>query len=125
MRHVRDVIRLKSAGMPTREIARRVGTAPSTVRLTIRRFEAAGLTWPLADDITDTELEARLFASAGAGPGTRRGHRRQAEPDWAAVHRELRRKHVTLSRSTSRASPAGIVIHASASSTAPGKADCR
>ena len=97
MRHVRDVIRLKSAGMPTREIARRMGTAPSTVRLTIHRFEAAGLTWPLPDDITDAVLEARLFASVGAGPGIRRGHRRQAEPDWAAVHRELRRKHVTLS----------------------------
>jgi transposase len=97
MRHVRDVIRLKSAGMPTREIARRVGTAPSTVRLTIRRFEAAGLTWPLPDDTTDAALEARLFASAGAGPGTRRGQRRLAEPDWAAVHRELKRKHVTLS----------------------------
>jgi hypothetical protein len=97
MRHVRDVIRLRSAGMPTREIARRVGAAPSTVRLTIRRFEATGLTWPLSDDITDTELEARLFASAEAGPGTRRGHRRQAEPDWASVHRELKRKHVTLS----------------------------
>ena len=41
MRHVRDVIRLKSAGMPVREIARRVGAAPSTVRLTIRRVEAA------------------------------------------------------------------------------------
>src|SRR5215468_6010711 len=85
MRHVRDVIRLKSAGMATREIARRVGTAPSTVRLTIRRFEAAGLTWPLPDDITDAVLGARLFAGAGAGSGTRRGHRRQAEPDWAAV----------------------------------------
>jgi hypothetical protein len=97
MRHVRDVIRLKSAGMPTREIARRLGTAPSTARLTIRRFEAAGLSWPLPDGVTDTELEARLFASAGAGLGTRRGYRRQAEPDWAAVHRELRRKHVTLS----------------------------
>src|SRR6266581_83880 len=97
MRHVRDVIRLKAAGMPSREIARRVGAAPSTVRLTIRRFEAAGLSWPLSDDITDTELEARLFASAGAGSGTRRGQRRQAEPDWAAVHRELKRKHVTLS----------------------------
>src|SRR5262249_48730121 len=97
MRHVRDVIRLKSAGVATREIARRVGTAPVTGRLTIRRCEAAGLSWPLPDDITDTELEARLFASAGAGSGTRRGHRRQAEPDWALVHRELRRKHVTLS----------------------------
>ena len=27
--------------------ARRVGVAPSTVRLTMRRFEAAGLAWPL------------------------------------------------------------------------------
>jgi len=81
MRHVRDVIRLKSAGMPTREIARRLGAAPSTVRLTIRRFEAAGLTWPLPDDLTDTVLEARLFAGVGAGAGTWRGHRRQAEPD--------------------------------------------
>jgi hypothetical protein len=94
MRHVRDVIRLKAAGMPSREIARRMGAAPSTVRSTIRRFEAAGLTWPLPDDVTDAVLEARLFASAGSG--TRRGQRRQAEPDWAAVHRELRRKHVTL-----------------------------
>src|SRR5580704_8684278 len=25
------------------------------------------------------------------------GHRSQVEPDWAAVHRELKRKHVTLS----------------------------
>jgi transposase len=81
MRHVRDVIRLKSAGMSTREIARWVGVAPSTVRLTIRRVEAAGLTWPLPDELTDTALEAHLFASAGAGPGTRRGQRRQAEPD--------------------------------------------
>jgi IS30 family transposase len=66
MRHVREVMRLKAAGMPSREIARRVGTAPSTVRLTIRRFEAAGLTWPLPDDVTDTELEARLYACLDA-----------------------------------------------------------
>jgi len=41
MRHVRDVMRLRSAGMSSREIARLVGAAPSTVRLTIRRFEAS------------------------------------------------------------------------------------
>src|SRR4030081_621999 len=85
------------APLRSRLSALRRRTWMPTERLAIRRFEAAGLTWPLADDITDTELEARLFASAGAGPGTRRGHRRQAEPDWAAVHRELRRNHVTLS----------------------------
>src|ERR1700731_4544745 len=66
MRRVRDVIRRSSAGRPGREIARRVGVAPSTVRLTIRRFEAAGLAWPLPDDVTDAVLEARLFAGVGA-----------------------------------------------------------
>jgi transposase len=95
MRHVRDVMRLKAAGMSSREIARRVGSAPSTVRLTIRRFEASGLTWPLPDDVTDTVLEARLLAKAGSG--SRQGQRRLAEPDRALVHRELKRKHVTLS----------------------------
>ena len=94
MRHVRDVIRMKAAGMQSREIARRVGAAPSTVRLTIRRFEAAGLTWPLPDDITDAVQESRLFAKSGNGS---RGHRRLAEPNWARVHHELKRKHVTLS----------------------------
>ena len=95
MRRVRDVIRMKAAGLPNREIARRVGAAPSTVRLALRRFEAAGLSWPLPDDVTDTVLELRLFAKTGNG--NRQGHRRIAEPDWATVHRELKRKHVTLS----------------------------
>ncbi|MBI1776885.1 MAG: IS21 family transposase [Proteobacteria bacterium] len=93
MRQVREVIRLKSGGVSGREIACRVGVAPSTVRLTLRRAAAAGLSWPLPAELTDAALEASLFA----GAGTKQGHRRQSEPDWAAVHRELKRKHVTLS----------------------------
>src|SRR5262245_9368489 len=94
MRHVREILRLKFVGdVPIREIARRVGVAASTVRTTLRRFHDAGVTWPLPQEITDAALEARLFALAG----TKQGHRRQVEPDWAAVHRELKRKHVTLS----------------------------
>ncbi len=95
MRRVCDVIRMKAAGLPSREIARRMGAAPSTVRLIIRRFEAAGLSWPLPDELTDAALEARLLAKTGNG--NRQGHRRIAEPDRATVHRELKRKHVTLS----------------------------
>jgi transposase len=83
MRHVRDVMRLKSVGMSSREIARLVGAAPSTVRLTIRRFEASGPSWPSPDDVTDAVLEARLFA--GPGVGTRHSQRRLAEPDWATA----------------------------------------
>ena len=37
------------------------------MRLTIRRFEAAGLSWALPDELTDAALEARLFAKTGNG----------------------------------------------------------
>ena len=94
MRQVREVLRLKFVGgVPIREIARRIGVAASTVRTTIKRFHTAGLSWPLPEEMTDAALEARLFADAG----TKQGHRRQVEPDWASIHRELKRKHVTLS----------------------------
>ena len=93
MRHAREIIRLKfSASLPTREIARRLGLAPSTVRETLTRVESAGLSWPLPEGIGDAGLEAALYANRRS----KRGHRRHAEPNWLAVHRELKRKHVTL-----------------------------
>jgi hypothetical protein len=81
MRQVREVLRLRTAGVGLNEIARRLGVAPSTVRLTLKRLASAGLIWPLLAEMTDAALEAALFATAG----TKRGHRR-----------ELKRKHVTL-----------------------------
>ncbi len=92
MRDAREVIRLKSAWVSTHEIARRLGLARSTVRETLRRAETVGLGWPLPDDMNDAALEAALYASRRS----KRGHRRIEEPDWAGVHRELKRKHVTL-----------------------------
>src|SRR3954453_17724687 len=50
------------------------------------------LSWPVPDTLSDRVLEAMLFASTGRKPGCRR----KAEPDWAHVHRELRRPCVTL-----------------------------
>ena len=93
MRQAREIIRLKfSAFVATREIARRLGLAPSTVRETLKRVDSAGLTWPLPEGLNDGELEAALYANRRS----RRGHRRLPEPDWPAIHRELKRKHVTL-----------------------------
>ena len=83
MRQVRDVLRLNAAGVSGNEIAQRVGVAPSTVRLTLKRLAVAGLGWPLPAEMTDVALEAQLFT----GAGKKQGHRRRAEPDWAAVHR--------------------------------------
>ncbi len=93
MRQAREIIRLKfSSRLATREIARRLGLAPSTVRETLSRVASAGLSWPLRDGVSDAELEAALYANRRS----KRGHRLHAEPDWPAVHRELKRKHVTL-----------------------------
>jgi transposase len=92
MRGAREVIRLKSSCVSTHEIARRLGVARSTVRETLKRAETAGLGWPLPEDMNDPALEAALYANRRS----KRGHRRIAEPDWASVHRELKRKHVTL-----------------------------
>src|SRR6267378_6810287 len=92
MRQVREVLRFKTAGVGFNEIDRRVGVATSTVRLTLKRLARAGFNWPLPAEITDAALEAALFAAAG----TKQGHRRHAEPDWAEIQRELKRKHVTL-----------------------------
>ena len=92
MRDAREIIRLKFSGVSTHEIARRLGMARSTVRETLKRADGAGLAWPLPEDMNDGALEAALYASRRS----KRGHRRIAEPDWAAVHRELKRKHVTL-----------------------------
>lgn len=93
MRQAREIICLKfSANVATREIARRLGLAPSTVRETLKRFDASGLGWPALEGVSDGELEAALYADRRS----KRGHRRCAEPDWPAIHRELKRKHVTL-----------------------------
>ncbi|MDE2488119.1 MAG: IS21 family transposase [Alphaproteobacteria bacterium] len=93
MRRVREMLRLsRDAGLGGREIARRMGVAPSTLREMMRRFEASGLSWPLPLDLTDRELEDRLYGPAGG----KVGYRRRAEPDWAALNRELKKKHVTL-----------------------------
>src|SRR5580693_7748445 len=57
-------------GVGLNEIARRVGVAPSTVRLTLKRLASAGLSWPLPAEMTDSALETALFAAAG----TKQGH---------------------------------------------------
>jgi transposase len=93
MRHVREILRLECAGISRHQIARRTGVVPSTVRETLKRFAASGLIWPLGDEVTDAVLEARMYKNAGK----KQGHRQRFEPDFAVVHRELKRKHVTLS----------------------------
>src|SRR5580693_7018551 len=83
MRQLRHLLRLHHGGVSAREIGRRLGVARSTVQDNLKRAAAAGLAWPLADDVTDDALELWLFGRAG----NETGQRRRIEPDWAALAR--------------------------------------
>ena len=62
MRTIREVLRLKfECKLANRKIAKSVSIARSTVGDYIRRAEAAGLSWPLPDDLDDGRLEQILF----------------------------------------------------------------
>ena len=93
MRKVREVLRLHHvAGLSGRAIARSLKLSPVTVKRYIGRAEEAGLSWPLPESLDDAQLERRLLPGAVSMPG----ETRFAVPDWSRVHRELRRKGVTL-----------------------------
>jgi transposase len=92
MRKVLDVVRLAfGAGRSQHEIALALGLAQSTVGEYLRRFRVSGLAWPLAPEVDEAGLEARLFARAAIPRAEAR-----PLPEWPTVHRELRRKGVTL-----------------------------
>ena len=69
MRQLRHLLRLHHDGVSAREIGRRLGVARSTIQDNLKRAAAAGLKWPLADDVTDEALELRLFGRAGVATG--------------------------------------------------------
>ena len=93
MRKVREVLRLHHvAGLSGRAIARSLKVSPVTVTRYIRRAEEAGLSWPLPETLDDAQLERRLLPGAASMPG----ETRFPVPEWSTVHRELRRKGVTL-----------------------------
>ena len=89
MRKIREVLRLRAAGQSQHKIARSVGIGQSTVGEYLTRARRAGVSWPSSLD--DAALERALYPPKPALADVARGI-----PDWAAVHRDLKRKHVTL-----------------------------
>ena len=90
MRKIREILRLKWAcRLSNRQVAASCGMARSTVAETLYRAKAAGLSWPLPEDLDDTQLEARLYPAALPPTSPPR-----AVPDWATLHQELPRKGV-------------------------------
>jgi transposase len=92
MRKIKEVLRLHyEARLSERQIAKSCALGKGTVRRFLQRAEAAAVSWPLPSALDEAALEKKLFplpppSSAGARP----------QPDYAAIHQELRRPNMTL-----------------------------
>jgi transposase len=94
MRKVKEVLRLSfGLGLQQNEIARSCAIGQSTVHRYLQKAAAAGLTWPLAEDLDDRRLEELLFRK----PAGRPSRNIRSLPDFGEVRRQLQtHKHLTL-----------------------------
>ena len=87
VRKTKEILRLKHAcGLSNREIAQSCDVARSTVADYLMRAKAAGVTWPEAADLTETQLDERLFPTEHVPSTVQR-----PPPDCEYIHNELRR----------------------------------
>ena len=92
VRKIKEILRLKwESRLSNRAIARACKLSSSTVSEYIQRATRAGLSWPLPEGLGDEELNHKLFPQADQA-----SELQKALPDWEQVHRELRKRGVTL-----------------------------
>src|SRR5271155_5363398 len=92
MRKIREVLRLRlDQGLPQRAVAQSLGLSQGAVHGYVARARRAGLSWPLPEGLDDSQLDALLYPPPPAVATDQR-----PVPDWAEVHRELRRPNMTL-----------------------------
>lgn len=92
MSKIRQALQLLAgdAGLSARQVAAALGVSKTTVSDIAMYARDAGLSWAVATTLSDDELRARLY------PPPRPRSSSRAEPDFAALHQELKRPGVTL-----------------------------
>ena len=94
IRKTREVLRLAAKGLAQSQIARACSIVQSTVHKYLKQANAANLSWPLPEDLSDQQLDALLFGEPRQTPPNRRIH---TAPDFATVHKQLEtEKNLTL-----------------------------
>ena len=92
MRKIREVLRLRhECGCTQRQIQASTGLSKGSVGGYLKRARDAGVGWEVAREMSDAELEARLFKAIGRLEPAGR-----AAIDFEWVHREMRKTGVTL-----------------------------
>lgn len=93
MRRIREVLRYRYEQQLSEErIAGALRVSKGTVHNTLKRFGASGLGWPLSEDLSEEELERRLYPPSEL-PAAAAG---VPHPDVGQIEKELHNKHVTL-----------------------------
>lgn len=91
MGKISEILRQKfELGLSNRIIAESLNISPSTVSDYLCRARAAGIGWPLSEEITEQSLYNQLFLPVRVVKKNRVG------PDWQYIATELRKKGVTL-----------------------------
>lgn len=87
VRKLKEILRLKYAcGLSNREISQSCGVGRTTVGDYLKRAKAAKVIWPEAADLTEAEIEERLFSTEHVPSTIKR-----PAPDCQHIHEELRR----------------------------------
>jgi transposase len=94
MRKLKEILRLRyGLGLQQSQIARSCSIGQATVHRYLRKAAAAGLSWPLPEDLDDRRLEELLFPAASGRPS----RTVRSLPDFAEIRRQLQtHKHLTL-----------------------------
>ncbi|MCC6189743.1 MAG: IS21 family transposase [Anaerolineales bacterium] len=91
MSKIRQTLQLLAdSGLSRRQVGAALGISKTTVSEIALYARDAGIDWPMASTLSDDELQARLYPPPRPRSSTR------SEPDYAALHQELKRPGVTL-----------------------------
>ena len=92
MRKFKEVLRLKfDHQLTNRKIANSCAISHVTVGKYLDLAKRAGITWPLPDNIDDSQLEQRLHAK-----GSRPAFEKPIMPPMDYLFKEMKKKYVTL-----------------------------
>lgn len=90
MRMIKEVLRLHhSSGLSQKQISKTLGCSRGAVAEYLHRAQAAGLSWPLPEELDDVQIERRLFPPVPSSNS-------RPLPDFNYIHTELKKKGVTL-----------------------------
>ena len=90
MTKYREILRLHSQGISSRDIAESLRCSRNTIRKVLKRAAEENISWPLPDSLSNCLLEQKLF-------GKRERNQERKMPDFEYVHQEMAKSGVTLS----------------------------